>query len=268
MAKYNVDFACGHSGEVNLLGKTKERHRKIEWLEQNGECSACYAEQKAKERAIALEKSIAKNPDLPELQGTKKQINWAIVLRANLLDRLAKMDENNGQLFADPRKSGIAAELQGIKEEAIAACKLETDAVFFIESRHCSEASMIRELVPTAQERINAVLEQLKAIELEDRQPEIDALNQQLQELDQVIAEEQAKLEAKEKIHQARFEELQQIADSWTDEVVKAWSSETKENWIARDEILNIYCEHVDKINEAQSSKSIVLHRLEKLRNV
>lgn len=44
MAQYSVNFSCGHSGTVQLYGPTKERERKIEWLEK-GLCPDCYKKQ-------------------------------------------------------------------------------------------------------------------------------------------------------------------------------------------------------------------------------
>jgi hypothetical protein len=40
MAKYNVTYACGHEGTVQLIGKTSERDRKLAWL-ATVDCPAC-----------------------------------------------------------------------------------------------------------------------------------------------------------------------------------------------------------------------------------
>ncbi|GAA5533821.1 hypothetical protein [Deinococcus aluminii] len=42
MGKYRVTYACGHPGEVSLFGKLAERERRIEWLEREGRCPACF----------------------------------------------------------------------------------------------------------------------------------------------------------------------------------------------------------------------------------
>ena len=47
MAKYTVKFSCGHEGVVDLIGKEKDRQRRIEYLEGCGLCTECY---KAKHR--------------------------------------------------------------------------------------------------------------------------------------------------------------------------------------------------------------------------
>lgn len=40
--KYNITFSCGHTGTVELFGKDKERHKKLEYFQENGLCSECY----------------------------------------------------------------------------------------------------------------------------------------------------------------------------------------------------------------------------------
>lgn len=50
MAKYNVTYACGHEGIVNLVGKTSERERKLDWLTYQN-CWRC--EKKEKDEADA-----------------------------------------------------------------------------------------------------------------------------------------------------------------------------------------------------------------------
>jgi hypothetical protein len=43
MAKYSIDYACGHgSFEEQLFGPGKDRERKIEWLGSNKVCPDCY----------------------------------------------------------------------------------------------------------------------------------------------------------------------------------------------------------------------------------
>lgn len=42
MAKYDVKFSCGHTGEVELIGKHEDRRRKIKYFEENGLCKECY----------------------------------------------------------------------------------------------------------------------------------------------------------------------------------------------------------------------------------
>ncbi|MCI0696760.1 hypothetical protein L0337_32740 [candidate division KSB1 bacterium] len=50
MAKYQINFSCGHDEQRELFGATKERQRKIEYFEQYGDCSACFKKRKESER--------------------------------------------------------------------------------------------------------------------------------------------------------------------------------------------------------------------------
>ena len=54
MAKYQINYACGHgSYEEQLYGKGSERERRIEWLEANKVCLACYKISKQAEDVAA-----------------------------------------------------------------------------------------------------------------------------------------------------------------------------------------------------------------------
>lgn len=52
MAKYSVNYICGHTGSVELVGKVADRNSKIEWMERECVCPACYAKQQ-QEKLIA-----------------------------------------------------------------------------------------------------------------------------------------------------------------------------------------------------------------------
>lgn len=88
--KYDVRFACGHTDGIQLYGKTADRERKIAYYEQHGMCSRCYAEQREAEkadkaeanRAAAAESdSKANERGWPSLNGSDKQIAWALQIR-------------------------------------------------------------------------------------------------------------------------------------------------------------------------------------------
>ena len=46
MAKYDVTYKCNHEGTVELFGKTTDRMKKIEWMEENL-CPECHAREQA-----------------------------------------------------------------------------------------------------------------------------------------------------------------------------------------------------------------------------
>ena len=63
MAKYSIDYACGHgSFTEQLFGKHTERDRKIEWLGSNKVCPDCYkARMQAQRQAEQLSSEIIFN---------------------------------------------------------------------------------------------------------------------------------------------------------------------------------------------------------------
>jgi hypothetical protein len=79
MAKYTVNFSCGHTQVVELFGKNTERERKISYFERSGTCSDCYRAQQDTKRQAEL--SVYNSANLPALTGTPKQIDWANKIR-------------------------------------------------------------------------------------------------------------------------------------------------------------------------------------------
>ena len=74
--KYTVKMSCGHEVEINLFGKREDRERKIHYLEENGICPACRQAEETKKAA-----------GLPDLTGSEKQVNWAVKIRNDILDK-------------------------------------------------------------------------------------------------------------------------------------------------------------------------------------
>lgn len=90
MAKYKVKFSCGHESEVVLYGKTSIRERKLKFFEREGLCGNCYKE-KEKERIqkeTEYQKELSKLMGLPELEGTPKQVDWAITIRGKMISNI------------------------------------------------------------------------------------------------------------------------------------------------------------------------------------
>lgn len=117
--KYYVTFSCGHEGEVNLYGKAKDRDRRIAWYEEEGICPDCYRKMKEEERRKADEElaayadKIKTEWNLPELEGTEKQVAWARKIRASYFK---KFEFHNNMLFR-----ACLAVAQGRIEDALAA---------------------------------------------------------------------------------------------------------------------------------------------------
>jgi len=106
MAKYDVNFSCGHKCEIELFGKHDDRYKKIEYYEQHGLCPDCY--KKSKDRAI--DDKIARFGDLPQLVGSEKQINWANDIRRKALVKVLEWinDQPNGERGIELVKAGLA----------------------------------------------------------------------------------------------------------------------------------------------------------------
>lgn len=107
--KYEIEYACGHTGTVQLFGKTADRERKVKWLETQI-CPTCeHAEiekRRAEEAAVAKEK--AEEFGLPELEGTPKQVSWALTIRDNIikreLDALKRKQRRNSEAAENQRQ--------------------------------------------------------------------------------------------------------------------------------------------------------------------
>ena len=117
--KYTVTFSCGHEATVELFGKTSERERRIAWYEKEGICPDCYRKMKEEERKqeeaelASYMQKIETEWNLPEVEGTEKQVAWARKIRANYFKKLESHD--NMLLRA------CLAVAQGRIEDALAA---------------------------------------------------------------------------------------------------------------------------------------------------
>lgn len=110
MAWYDITYSCGHAGRLNLIGKVKDRERRIEWLESSGECPDCFKARKEQERQAKSKaaKQAAIEQELPILAGTPKQVAWAERLRQECLTRLEEVTANEDRIRSslgnDPHK--------------------------------------------------------------------------------------------------------------------------------------------------------------------
>lgn len=82
MAWYTINHCCGHTSEVQLYGPGKNREWRISQMEQEL-CPECQAAEYARKSAEAAEK--AKEMELPQLTGSKKQIAWAETIRMDFV---------------------------------------------------------------------------------------------------------------------------------------------------------------------------------------
>jgi len=135
MAKYGVDYECGHSGEVTLFGPGKERENKLEWLATTL-CPECWQTQKEAERQEA-----AKAGAQDGMIGTEKQIAWAYQIRAKRekeKEELLKEFSRGKKQHCEIQGKEWIPELQAQEEKFLAAIEKimsEKAAHLWIEQR-------------------------------------------------------------------------------------------------------------------------------------
>ena len=82
MAKCEVTYACGHTGTVELYGKSSLREWRLKSISQQI-CPDC-AEEERKLKNLQCQEENRKS-GLPELLGTEKQVLWAESIRKDLV---------------------------------------------------------------------------------------------------------------------------------------------------------------------------------------
>lgn len=105
--KYDITYACGHDGQVELFGPNKERQWKLK-KHAEGLCPDC--EKKRIHEEVLRLKEEWKQTELPELQGPDMQIyKGSIVRTAQLETARQKMAETekwiSGMEESDPKKA-------------------------------------------------------------------------------------------------------------------------------------------------------------------
>lgn len=85
MAMYDIKHSCGHVVPANITGPEAKRPARVDYL-RSIPCEACVATAKAAEVAAA-------NTGLPALEGTPKQIAWALKLRAEAVADAALVED-------------------------------------------------------------------------------------------------------------------------------------------------------------------------------
>ena len=104
--KYDITYSCGHTGTVELYGKTSERESKIRWYETTAVCPECYKKQ---QQEAAAETTI--KYELPELEGSEKQVAWA----KKLMESAITVLETEGRKTAEEQAPTEAAKSQAHK---------------------------------------------------------------------------------------------------------------------------------------------------------
>lgn len=89
MAKYDIRCSrCGNKYTITLYGPNKDREKRIAYLESCGHCPAC--EQEARDEQIKSQVIVDEAAGLPQLQGSDKQVAWALSLRQDFISECDK----------------------------------------------------------------------------------------------------------------------------------------------------------------------------------
>jgi hypothetical protein len=228
MSYHTIKLGCGHTEKTQVHHrKAAERDSKIEWLKQNGECIACKAaafaqKQEAENRAAAYK---SEQMGLPALIGSDKQIAWAESLRHEMLSSLKSAQD---KMVNTPK---LEAKVTGLEvvAEAINRVQGETSAKWFIGAR---DKSSVEAAVPDGLDRIKAAI-------LAERQPAIEQANVEIDQAQADLDQLQVEHDAIVASTQIEYDQLQAVADSWSDEQVDGdWTDQMLLNAVRREEIM------------------------------
>jgi hypothetical protein len=156
MAQYQVECAsCGKEITVNLIGKHSIREWKLENV--NFYCEECKAKykQEQRENQEKMAEETQREWELPELQGTEKQIKWAKVIRAEKIidieSFLEKLKEKRPNKY-----SKYIKHLDWLLKE-------KTKATFWIDSRYSIMLDILEDNPIIENDDEKERLEELKA---------------------------------------------------------------------------------------------------------
>lgn len=112
MARYQITFRCGHTGEVEIYGKVSERESKSKWYEGQL-CRECYKRQQEEARKAESVDAAQRNADcgygLPAISGTPKQVAWAETIRSKLVDYCVSHKLKFEQAESNPKIAAIVS---------------------------------------------------------------------------------------------------------------------------------------------------------------
>lgn len=138
MSKYNGTFRCGHEGVIDIIGPTKDRQWKADYY-FSGLCPKCQKEKEIKQREQENKKNREEALELgfPELEGTPKQVEWAITIRQNfyrhIFDHISKTRDKHFKGFKYGENKTIT--LEAISHIIDSLVKNNINAAYWIEHR-------------------------------------------------------------------------------------------------------------------------------------
>lgn len=162
MAHYDITHTCGHDERIELFGKTSERERRIEWLQERP-CTECWKKERAaeaearrnKEAAMIVEKlgndaaeaiNALSNASCT-LEGSAKQVAWAEDIRskciAQAIDQLRDLAARLPGKATAQQSAALAVRCNAIA--SVIANK--TSAAWWIENRDDIAKAVICEAI-------------------------------------------------------------------------------------------------------------------------
>ena len=132
--KYDITHSCGCVETVDIIGSNThgERDRKIAWLESKP-CREC-------EHKAAVEKANAEG--MAELEGSEKQIAWALDIRRDMIAKIEEMIEENAAKSAGKFTDEQVATARANVAKAITNIKAVREAKWFIDNRLATAQSL------------------------------------------------------------------------------------------------------------------------------
>jgi hypothetical protein len=128
--QYNVTYACGHEGTVQLYGKRSEREWKLA-REEEKLCPDCWKaerdEKRKQKNAEAAEANAAAG--LPPLEGTEAQVLWAESIRQEALKFIH--DYYTGDPYGLDDFDDYLKGLESIKQRVSASWWIDNRQVFY-----------------------------------------------------------------------------------------------------------------------------------------
>lgn len=170
MAWYYGTFSCGHEGRVNIIGPTKDRQWKAD-RKFEGLCEECYEKylQEEREKANREAEEKAREMELPELQGSEKQVAWANTLRQELINYFTNVAEDEKSIKVLIR---FYREFEDITKEEVLAVRdyiIEniTDSKYYIDNRFDKIEDYIRREIKNAIKTEEDLIEEKRIADIE-----------------------------------------------------------------------------------------------------
>lgn len=162
MAHYDISHTCGHDERIELFGPTRERERRIEWLQERP-CTKCWKKERAaeaearknKEAAMIVEKlgddaaeALNAIPNAAcKLVGSSRQIMWAEDIRARCVTEIIDQLHNLVARVPGKATAQLSAEFTVRCRAYASVIANETSAAWWIDNRGDTLGAVTREAV-------------------------------------------------------------------------------------------------------------------------